>query len=57
MSGLGFIQKFLFEVEEGVALLRTVAPDEVLHNVFLYINLVLVNIINNSREMLLIRMS
>ena len=41
----GFIQKFLFGVEVGVALSRTVGPHEVLHNVFLYINLVLVNII------------
>ena len=32
----GFIQKFLFGVEVGVALSRTVGPHEVLHNVFLY---------------------
>ena len=45
----GFIQKILFGVEGGVALSHTVAPHEVLHNVFLYINLILVII----REMLL----
>ena len=35
-TGQGFIQKFLFGVEVGVALSRTVGPHEVLHNVFLY---------------------
>ena len=40
----GFIQKFLFGVEVGVALSRTVGPHEVLHNVILLLN---------SREMLL----
>ena len=43
-----FIQKILFGVEGGVALSRTVAPHEVLRNVFLYINLILVI----TREML-----